>query len=326
MMVNLCNWLYESGIHVEVVLIVGNGSELLDQLNPNIKVHVLKRKNRFDLKTIYRIIDLFQSSDLLHIHMRHNYRYIKLISLLSGNKQKKLILHDHSSSDKKLLGITSFLKPDFYIGTSSFSMQFAKNHLKIKNQCYLLENAIEKQPVAKSKTIQRFILASNIKAAKNQIFALNLMPFFEDYGLDLYGTIQDVNYYQKIQNEIKKLNIFEKTCINTECQNIQPVLSAFRLGLHTSPLETGPLVIIEYLAQGLPFLAYQTGDAAEKLSKEFPLFFIDNFNPDEWINRMRQILSAPPDIEKMSYYFDQYFSKNLYLKKCLTIYEKIHRS
>lgn len=324
-MVNLCNWLHAEGVQIEVALIVGKGTELLNQLNPAIPVHFISRYNKFDINPAKNLANLLSRFELAHIHMRHNYRYTRLVSSIFSCKTP-LILHDHSSSVRKFTGLGDCLRPRYFIGTSEFSEKYAREKLNMPNSIFKLENVIEKEIYdIKHPPQSAFVLVSNIKPEKNQHFALRLLKNF-DQKLHLYGAIQDQSYYSKLQLLISKDDIVERVVFKTDCQNVQRHLGNFQLGLHTSSKETGPLAIIEYLAQGIPFVAYRTGGAAEKISRDFPEFFMDNFEVEEWVDRIRELMSSPPDLEKMAYVFDKYFSKQTYVNKCLKIYKSILQS
>lgn len=324
-MVNLCNWLHESGVDVEVVIIVGKEMDLIPQLSPSIVKHVLHRQKKNDIKALIRLSRLLKTATIAHVHMRHNYRYTRLASYLFAGKFAKIILHDHSSSESVLWGINTFLKPDFYIGTSKFSMDYARHRLNLNGNCYQLNNAVEKKASKSQGDRKGIVLVSNIKPAKNQSFAVDLMTQIED-DLTIYGAIQDKDYMLALQHSIGQIGLEERIEFNHFCYDLQPLLGAYKMGLHTSEKETGPLAIIEYLAQGLPFLAYKVGEAAETISEYFPEFFISNFDKSEWINRIHILLNQAPDLQKMEYVFKKHFSKESYIQQCLKIYQSILNS
>lgn len=323
-MVNLCNWQHNVGLCVQVAIISGRGNDLLHLIHKEIPVHEVGRKKRLDYLSARKLYFLLKDSDIVHVHMRHNYRYVRLISYWLGIKVR-IILHDHSSSETILFGLNSIFKPKYFIGTSTFSMQFAKSMLNMKSNCFMLENVIETINTKSVEKKEGFVLVSNIKEGKNQIFALNILRHFHQ-KLDFYGVVQSKTYLEKINEYALEYDILKKIEFFTGENNVQSILCNYEFGLHTSANETGPLTIIEYLAQGLPFIAYRTGEAAEKISQEFPEFFMDNFEVEEWVTRIQSILSAPPSKEKMQQVFAKHFSKKNYIEKCLKIYESVLHS
>lgn len=328
-MVNICNWLYEAGQEVELVLIAGHGQELLELLHPGIKIHVLHRQGRFDFQAARHLAGLLKSAGAAHIHMRHNYRYTALVAKLFGIRTP-LVFHDHYGKidlDQSIpAGFRSFARPEWYVGVSQTLVSWAAKRLKVsEDRIFLLENAVEAAPVFHHSEKRDLVLVSNIKPQKNQLFALELLHG-DNWTLDLYGGRQDEIYAAALETGILRQGVSERIRMFHHCHDVQPKLSAYRLGLHTSSSETGPLAIIEYLSQGLPFIAYRTGEAAEKIGREFPEFFIENFEPEAWTDRIRLLLATPPDLDKMKRVFETYFSKQAYLDKCLNIYRRVLHS
>lgn len=320
-MINLSNWLYEKGITIEVAIISGTELELLPLLNPSIKIHYIHRLNKYSIKHMYRLSKLLHSCDIAHIHMRHNYRYCAIASFSSPLRMGKLILHDHSSSNSVLFGLSDFFRPKYYIGTSEFSLSYAKNNLNVKDHIYLLNNSIEKITNVDNPNKKNIILVSNIKPSKNHTFALELIPHTSE-DLHIYGAIQDPKYAKRLY-QLANEHPENKILFNHFQTDVQVVLNKYKMGIHTSSMETGPLVVVEYLAQRLPFLSYKTGEASTIISKYFPEFFIANFDKYEWIGRIQELLQYSPDFEKMDYVFSKHFSKQSYLSKCLKIYSDV---
>jgi len=75
-----------------------------------------------------------------------------------------------------------------------------------------------------------------------------------------------------------------------DCNNVQAVLNNFDVAIHTATSESGPLVLIEYMMMGLPFLTYQTGEVVHQIKNDLPECIIDNFNTIEWIMQLDYLL------------------------------------
>lgn len=326
-LVNMCNWLHSRGIRVEVVLIIGAGKDLLSQLNPEIITHILDRKYRLDMRTCIQLARLLRQPDIVHIHMRQNYRYIALIAKLFHIKTP-LIFHDHYGSinqDQSIpLGFKTIVRPQWYVGVSNTLVSWAQFQLGLsQRKIFLLENVAEaKKKKEKNFEKKDLVLVSNIKPQKNQMFIFELLQK-STLNLDIYGARQDEKYARLLDEQINQNNFYNRIRIFNHVNDVRNHLDDYRLGLHTSLSETGPLAIIEYLAEGLPFLAYRTGEAAEKISREFPEYFMDNFDSEAWKERIQMLMNTPPDKEKMALTFEMYFSKQAYIEKCLKIYGHI---
>jgi glycosyltransferase involved in cell wall biosynthesis len=320
--VDICNVLIDNGIEVTSLFLLEKGA-LKEELNQSIPVIELHRINKWSFTTMYQCSKIIRQYDIVHCHFRHVYKYISFVSKLF-NVKSKIILHDHYGSidiDKKVPFLfDSFFKPNYYIGVSGSLQLWAKNNLKIKeNKVFVLENIVSKS-VQKLEYDKNFdlILVSNFKPVKNNKFGLDLIENL-DKSLLLVGQNQNNSYYNEI---ISKKNLQHLNCeIDDSIKNVQPILHNFKLGLHTSMSESGPLVLIEYLAQSLPFLAYETGEVSKILKPHFPEFFIDNFEVPQWTERIKMLLSKENDTVKMQEVFEKYFGKEQYFNKLISIYQ-----
>ena len=81
------------------------------------------------------------------------------------------------------------------------------------------------------------------------------------------------------------------------------------MGIHTSYSESGPLVLIEYLAQNLPFLTFRTGDVVDKLILNFPELIQENFEVQLWASKIIKIMSDENYInrKKLKLFYDKIF-------------------
>lgn len=316
--INLTNLLYKEGINVSVLIFINNG-KLQGDLLPQINIIQSKRDSKFSLKTFFFIANELKKYDIIHVHMRHVYKYIKVISLVF-NLKINIILHDHSSNftENNFL-LKTVLKPKFYIGVSNKLTNWAKKSLKVNNS-YLLQNVVPQIKNNKKTVLKKgIVLVGNIKPDKNQLFAIRLLPYL-DNKLTIIGKIQDNNYFETLQKEIIKLSLEGKVTFIFNEYNVQSILNEYQCAINVSKRESGPLVLIEYLAQNLPFLSYFTGDISLKLKPQLPNFFINNFNYVEWLKKLKLIDANNQNLIEI---YNNNFSTTEYIKECLNIYQKI---
>lgn len=315
--VNMCNILHENNHNVAAFFILNAG--ILDEnIYPEIKRYELKREKKWGFSSMYNANNIFKNYDILHCHSRHVYRYIVLISKIFQNK-KKIIFQDHFSYTEKIpLFFNNLIKPKYYIGVSKELCFWANNSLKIKSSnVFLLSNIIIKTNHQQFDKQYDIVLVSNIRLHKNQLFAVELLKKL-NRKLILIGRNQDIAYYQKILEFKEQTKLVE---IIEDCNDVQKIVTKSKFGLHTSVSETGPLVLIEYLAQGIPFLAYDTGEVAEQLKPYFPDFFITNFDVNQWIDRIAKIESKQYDRSYFNEVFENLYGKEAYYNKLNKIYE-----
>lgn len=331
--VMLSNLLFKNNIEVALLLLVEDG-DLINELNPKIQIFRLKRKKRFDVQKMKEFAGIMKDFDIIHTHLKHNFRYTRIVSNRFGDKKAKIIFHDHSHSLRankltvkyyKDLLLKNIIRPHFYIGVSEENCVWGNQYLGVKKEhCYLLENTIEEiQFEQKEVNRNGIVMVSNISPIKNIEFAIDLLSELEE-SLTIYGRIIDVDYFEKLKGILKERGLQDRVVFIHNCTNIQQELHAYKFALHTSLKETGPLVLIEYLAQNVPFLSYETGQVFQMIGKDLPMFFIDTFKQPDWISKIKKLSLVKAS--KMEEVYTENFNSETYFKKCLNIYQKIENS
>ncbi len=323
--VDVSNLLHRNNINVSILTFKKGGplEYLLDRKIPFIK---FTRSQKYNLYNAYKLSCILRDYDILHIHMRHVYRYVKLVSLFFRVKSK-IILHDHYGKiliDNTVpLFFDNMLKPNYYIGVSDDLISWGSQKLNVK-YVFKLSNIIikESNSVLHTQKKEGIVMVANIKPIKNQLFAIRLAAFLNK-KLTIVGNIQDTIYYETLLNEITRLEYQNNITFLNNIHDIQKVLPRFELGIMPSKSESGPLVLIEFLAQNLPFIAYNTGEVSKLLKYDLPNFFIDNFELSNWQQRIFKIINGKYSFKEI---FDKYFSEKQYINQCLNIYQKVKNS
>jgi glycosyltransferase involved in cell wall biosynthesis len=324
-MVDLSNLLHEHKENVSVMFLLYPGP-MADMLHTDIPKFVLHRKQKFSLLSLYRCASHLKKFDIIHCHHQYVFNYIKLACILF-RVSTPIILHDHGPNREysiKTLPVSLLFKPQFYIGVSTQLIEWAKHQFSLKDtNSFLLHNIIRKKHKIASSKKYDLILLSNIKPEKNQLLAVAIANIMR-CKLLIVGNIQDNDYYEKIKQAS------DHSCIHfiTDCKDATPYIAEARIGLHTSSSETGPLVLLEYMATGIPFLSFETGEVARICKNNFPDFFISTLSPSDWSSKISEIQKTftTDHSSQLLSFFDQHFNEHSYLKKCLTIYNHISQN
>jgi glycosyltransferase involved in cell wall biosynthesis len=335
--VTLSNLLQQHGHKVKVIITVNPGP-LANQLDKEIKLVNLNRKWKWNPLTMRHLIKEVKDCDIIHVHSSYNLRYLYLAAKLF-RLNKPIFFHEHYGDihiDPSVKWHQKLIYPGvIFIGVSQQHTQWALQQLKMSpERVFLLPNTIEKIYVPpsekKSNNLKQLLLVSNFRSTKNIEFALELFKLLKNengsnYHLTIIGQVADKLYYEKIKDGIIKNELEQDITIITDSTNIQPLLNQFDLALHTAISESGPLVLIEYMAQGLPFITYNTGEVAEEIKNKIPLAVMHAFDKDEWLKRIQTFLSLPMDdlSNKLLNLYDHYFSAEAYYNKVIEIYESI---
>lgn len=319
---NLLKLLSDTGITADA-LIFNTGYALdkeLEQLD--ISRHILNRVNKYNLATLHKTHKICSLYNIVHAHLRHVHAYIRLAQILFKGKYK-LILHDHAGMQiAPTFKLKGSLKPKYYIGVNRDQLQWAYKELHIKeSNCYLLENTvIPTGKVAYNSFTNNAMMIANIRRVKNIEYAIMLCINMK-MNLTIYGNIIEQAYYEELLRligENKNIRIIQ------DSPTVQKDYQNYSIAIHTATEETGPLVLLEYLSAGMPFLSYRTGGVADRVSVDLPQMFINNFEENQWEERIMKIISESNTMQnEMNSVFVKYFNPDKYAQHCLKIYRKI---
>jgi glycosyltransferase involved in cell wall biosynthesis len=303
---------------------------LKKSLNPGITIRNLERRNKWNLFTLLRLSKELRSFDVIHIHMRHVYRYVFLANLAA---RKTLILHDHfnyfpNTFLQKAIFKTLLIR-HIYISVDKMGYNWAADVLNLPHKnVFCLPNVIIKERVYAQAKTNKIVLVSNIKPEKNIAFiipfAQQLLNQHSTLEIDVVGSVLDQGYFEEISNQLKSKSFSNRITFITNETAVQSRLSQYQLGLHFSKLESGPLVLLEYLAQGLPFISYYTGEIAKRLEIELPLFFLSGFNVAAWCKRADEIMQGSVQYANLSVLLEKHNNSEDYFEQCQKIYQRIH--
>jgi glycosyltransferase involved in cell wall biosynthesis len=312
-------------------------SDLDKELIENgIQIFYLKRKNKFSLIKFVKLVSILNKHDIVHVHTRHVLKYIGLTYIPFLKKKFKVIFHDHYGKIEIDSSLSRYLKycikrSHGYIGVSNSLINWADSN-KLNNSRFLLSNIIRRE----TKTIKiiesnDIIIVGNFRPQKNYSFLcklINSLP--NNVTIDLYGNVVNKAYFNQIKEEINNYGISERINLKLNYNGIAQFLNNYKLAIHCAESETGPLVAIEYMSQGIPFIMYDTGEVASVVKKQVPSLIMDSFNLNEWKGKVIELLINEPSRIKVSkklksVYLNNY-SEEEYIKKCLKIYHKIINS
>lgn len=322
--VNMANLLYRNGYDVKMVVFDQSGP-LFDLIDDGVEVVILGRKKQ-KFKAYKKLIQEVKQTDIVHIHMRQNYKYVKKTLLAYGVK-KKLILHDHYGEiavNKRVPTFyKSFYKPDMYIGCSELLTDWAVNIVGLDpRKTFLVHNFVLKYEVETPKDIIKkgLVLVGNMKPVKNHFFAVEIAKEL-DMDLTIYCSKTDNSYFKTLQKNINSIGMNGRVFFKHDSINVQTELYQYNYALLTSTSEGDPLALIEYLSQGIPFLSYNIGESVKIIEKHFPFFVQHTFEKEEWIENFKQLEGVTED-DVLSMY-NEHYSSQAFLDKYVAIYKEL---
>ncbi len=322
--VNMANLLHRNNYDVKMIVFDDSGP-LFDLIDEGVEVVILGRK-KHKFKAYKKLLKEVKQADIVHIHMRQNYKYVKKTLLAYGVK-KKLILHDHYGDiawNKRIPTFyKSFYKPDLYIGCSELLTDWAKNTVGLDPKIvFLVHNFVLKYEVEVPENTEKkgLVLVGNMKPVKNHFFAVEIA---KELGLDItmYCSKTENSYFKTLQKKIEAIGMSDKVFFKHGCFNVQTELHQYKYALLTSTSEGDPLALIEYLSQGIPFLSYNIGESVKIIEKYFPFFVQHTFEKEEWVQNFKKLESVTK--EDVLAIYDEQYSSQKFLEKYIGIYQNL---
>jgi len=336
-LVDLTNLLHESQHDVSVICLLQEG-QLDAQLDSEIPITYIHRKNKFNPIYLFKLYKELSKYDVIHIHLRQVLRYVSLLFyLMRLHKKSVVVFHDHFGKISENKSINKSIKVAIkkcstYIGVSEELVLWAREN-SLNTNIYKLANIIRKSEIRiKDKRTYNnkveIVSVGNFRPQKNYEYLLDVIKSSPDnYHFTIYGQPVDKTYFEKIKGQIENFNIANKVTIITDCKDIKNELHKYDIGIHTAKSETGPLVAIEYLSENLPFVAYNTGEVADKVNLDFKEFIQNDFEVNNWLKHIDGLLKSKNELEaKIELFYNQNFSEETYLKSCVSIYEELLNS
>jgi glycosyltransferase involved in cell wall biosynthesis len=315
------------GYEVTVLELLSHGP-LGVYLDARINRTKLDRKSKFSILKVISLSKALRESDVVHVHMRHVYRFVFLANLIV---KRKLILHDHFNSFARdtwaKVSYHSLLRNNLYVSVNEQGKEWALSFLDLKeNQVFKITNVIIPSRKVETGKSNKFILVSNIKREKFIEFivplTLELNKRDPSTRIDLVGKVMDKNYLHEIVAELKAKGVLHCVSFINDIDLVQNILGQYTMGLHFSKMESGPLVLLEYLAQDLIFVAYRTGEISEKINKSLPSFFMSNHDAVLWCDRIYQLINHKIDSIELSKAFNENNNIDEYFNQWLTVYKR----
>lgn len=334
MLVMLANLLHSNGHQSAVLTTVAPGA-LAGRLHAGVTQVNLARPGKWNLLYMRRMIKILNQCDVVHVHSGYNLRYVYVAAILFGLR-KRIFFHEHFGNiniDSRVSWHQKLILPHvIFIAVSKQLAQWAVSHVKLSTaKVFILPNTILKDetiPAKPFEAVNKLLLVSNFRRQKNLEFAIevlkNLHAKDNRFRLTIAGQKVDAAYYLEIIDLIKKHRLEKAVEIVTDCSSVQQLLPQYTLAIHTAHSETGPLVLIEYAAHGLPFISYNTGEVIQTIKQHLPQLIMQDFNVARWVQQIENLTSQPQPAlqQRLVQLYNNHFSPQVYYETCISIYKQ----
>lgn len=287
MLVEIANHTTKDDFRVSVC-ITRTETTLVNELNPQVPFYVLDRKSRFDLQGFKKLSKIVKNEkvDIFHVHGRSSFAFMAFARSI-GVVSSPIVLHDHfgievDDSIPTWFRLWGKRKLEHYVGVYQRLAEWAQRAGVPSHKISVIENALDLSRIcdAQPYDLKRDlnvsggtligVLVGGLRKEKGLevlIEALSQSKFRSRVKILVVGAIQDEAYFQLCKEKIEQWNLRETIVFLGRRTDVPSILKSVDFAVVPSISESGPLVLIEHMAAGLPFVATKVGAVSQRVSE-----------------------------------------------------------
>lgn len=287
MLVDIANGAARLGNRVSACVTRSRGALAAD-LRGDVPLAALDRNQRFDLPAMRRFASLVaaQGVDLFHAHGRSTFSFLAAMRTL-GLTRLPIVFHDHSgveldASVPVWFRIWARHFVGQYVAVSSRQLDWARRAGVPKDKSTVIENALD---LDRLKEAKRLDLRSELSIPVDKTVGVVVGGIRPEKGIDVLleaiaksalkgsavilvlGGLRDAEYSQSCESRRSALRLSDSVLFVGERRDAPSVIKSADFAVIPSRSESGPLVLIEYLANGVPFVGTRVGAIAERMAQ-----------------------------------------------------------
>ena len=287
MLVDIANRTVADGHRVSVCVTRDNVT-LASELDPRVHLLVLARRARVSPLGLLRLARFIRSErvDVIHAHMRSNVAFVLQLRI-SRAIRTPIVFHDHYGTIEVDTSIPTWFRIghrfiERYVGVYDKLTAWARSAGMDPSRTTTIPNALD---------LSRFVGApvSGIRAElgidASTTLAVMVATLRRDKGIEVLlealartsareqirvlvaGTDGEPDYAARCKARCAELGLDRTVTFLGGRTDVPSLLAAADLALLTSHTESGPLVLIEYLAGRLPVVSTRVGDIGRRLAE-----------------------------------------------------------
>ena len=289
MLVEIANGAAADGLDVSVC-VTRSVSTLAGNLHPAIEFSTLNRHHRVDIPSIRRLAaDIDQRGiDVCHAHGRTTF------SLMAAARTLRLthipvVFHDHVSVDidpavPRWFAWWGRHHVAEYVGVYAALANWAASAGIPRERIHIIENALDLSRFEIASAPRETTLRQRFGIPDELLLGVVVGGIRPEKGIDvllkalaqtrhrqlckivLIGGERDASYAAGCRRLCSFLGLDQNVIFAGQCTDAAALLSQVDFALLPSRCESGPLVLIEYMAAGIPFVATRVGSVGGRLA------------------------------------------------------------
>jgi glycosyltransferase involved in cell wall biosynthesis len=314
MAVDLANETARRG-HRVTVCVTRPIDTLASELLPAIEVLRLARRWRYELAPIVRLLRHARRErvEIIHVHMRSSMALLLPFRAV-GVLAVPVVFHDHYGTIEDDTSVPLWFRLghrwiDFYVGVSPSLARWARANGLPDERVAVIENALDLSRLASSHPID---LRRELKLSNQVRLALIVATVRKDKGLEtaleaiahtrhdngihlaIAGALAEPDYLAMLRARCLELGLQGHVSFLGARRDVPALLRACDFAISSSHTESGPLVLIEFVFAGLPFVATRVGDIGRRLADAGLPGFVPPRDPLALASAIDELLDLAP--------------------------------
>ncbi len=315
---------------------------LQNQIQPHVTFYDLRRKGRFDVPAIMRLVEFIRREHIDVIHAHSSSLFLGSILCLL-NPRLHLVWHDHFGlqgieSRSTHLYLFSVKRANAIFAVTKELAQWSVKSLRVsKERVHYLPNFVEMQPPLNlsldlpGKQGKRMVCVANIRAQKDHFTLLRalaqVVKVEPQAHLILVGADTDPLLAEQAREESQRLGLESNLTWLGPRGDVLDILANCDIGVLSSVSEGFPIVLLEYGQAGLAVVATQVGACAEILDEGEAGILVPSSDPAALATALLRLLQSR-DLriqlgEVLRVRVKQNYSVESIMKQVCQVYERI---
>ncbi|HEY4176130.1 MAG TPA: glycosyltransferase [Kofleriaceae bacterium] len=287
---------------------------LVPHLDPGIELLVLARRSKIDIRATAKLVRFVQSNpvDVIHVHMRSVFAYVSLLRIVRALRAP-IIFHDHFGATDAHTHVPLWFRVgarllSHYVGVYPPLRDWAISAGVPPERASVIENALDlrrisgapkhdlRSELGLAPEIQLGILVATIRHVKGIDILLDAVTRCRTrakFHIAIAGAYGEPEYAAEIQARLARDPRLSGVTLLGGRMDVPSLLHDADFALLTSRSESGPLVLIEYLAAGLAIVATRVGDIGRRLEGSGIAGFVNPKDPAELAAAIDDLVELP---------------------------------
>ncbi|MGQ9733307.1 MAG: glycosyltransferase [Candidatus Zipacnadales bacterium] len=291
----------------------GANLSLRPSLSQGVGFYVLPRRFRYDLPAFKAFAELChrEEVDLLHVHNRPSFRFIAMCKVLGCLPPVPTIFLDQFGDVEveerlptDLRWMLRWVRP-YFVGVDPDLATAAQRGGVPSWKATVVSNAIDFGPFEEARpasvdatSVQGpiGILVANVRPQKDYETLLQALAQVKErpWHLLAVGGFNDAAYHRSCLDLVQVLGLEGRVSFLGPRLDVPSLLKAVDFAVLSSRSESGPLVLLEYAAAGLPFVSTRVGLIGGSLADMGAPEFVPPGDADALAAALRRLLDLTP--------------------------------